>query len=178
MVFAHDANAALQAAAALINTAGEEPDGLQSIDELDAFVQQWRWTGSRTGDAAEVEQVRALRPRLREVWAARDEEQVEGVNALLREAGALPQLVRHDEWDWHLHATRDEQPLAQRMAVEAAMALVDVIREGQTERVRGCAASDCDNVLIDLSRNGSKRYCDAGCGNRLAAKAYRARLQG
>jgi predicted RNA-binding Zn ribbon-like protein len=97
------------------------------------------------------------------------------VNRLLRECHALPQLVRHDEWDWHLHATRDDQPLADRMAVEAAMALVDVVRSDETERLAVCAADDCDNVLIDLSRNRSRRYCDAGCTNRMAAAAYRAR---
>ena len=55
------------------------------------------------------------------------------------------------------------------------MALVDVIRSDETERLSQCAADDCDNVLIDLSRNRSRRYCDAGCTNRMAAQAYRAR---
>jgi hypothetical protein len=35
---------------------------------------------------------------------------------------------------------------------------------------------DCDQVLVDLSRNRSKRYCDARtCGNRVHVAAYRAR---
>ena len=58
----------------------------------------------------------------------------------------------------------------------AAMAMVDVVRAGELRRLRTCAADDCDGVLVDLSRNRSKRYCDLGCGNRLAVAAYRARL--
>jgi predicted RNA-binding Zn ribbon-like protein len=61
------------------------------------------------------------------------------------------------------------------MAVEAAMALVDVVRSGELERLRVCDADDCDDVVIDLSRNRSRRYCDSGCGNRTNVAAYRAR---
>jgi predicted RNA-binding Zn ribbon-like protein len=43
-------------------------------------------------------------------------------------------------------------------------------------RVRVCDAPGCDAVLIDLSRNRSRRYCDTGnCGNRQHVAAYRAR---
>ena len=37
------------------------------------------------------------------------------VNEILDEADARPYLSRHDEWDWHLHVTRPETPLADRM---------------------------------------------------------------
>ncbi|WP_109471178.1 CGNR zinc finger domain-containing protein [Ornithinimicrobium cavernae] len=174
MIFAHDTEVALASTVALINT-GHEPQGLTSQEEFEEFVTAWEWTGSRTHDAAELRQVLRLRDRLQQVWLADEQTMVEEVNRLLRDCRALPQLVRHDGWDWHLHATRAEQPLAERMAVEAAMALVDVIRSGETERLAVCDAEDCDNVLIDLSRNRSRRYCDAGCTNRMAAQAYRAR---
>lgn len=174
MLFTHDTEVALQGAVALVNSA-EQPDSLTTDAELDAFVQEWRWTGSRDPGRDELAEVRSLRPRLRRLWSLPEEELVEGVNALLREARALPQLVRHDDWDWHLHATTADQPLAVRMAVEAAMALVDVVRAGETSRMAVCDAPDCDAVLIDLSRNRSRRYCDRGCTNRMAAAAYRAR---
>ena len=34
---------------------------------------------------------------------------------------------------------------------------------------------DCDNVVVDLSRNRSKRFCEDGCGNRENVRAYRDR---
>ena len=55
------------------------------------------------------------------------------------------------------------------------MALVDVVRTGALDRLRICAYPDCDDVLVDLSKNRSKRFCDGGCGNRAAVSAYRAR---
>ena len=141
MLFAHDTEVALSAAAALVNT--EDDGGLDTSAELDAFVDAWGWTGSRRHTRAELAAVQALRPRLRAVWAADEDDAVAIVNGLLREFDALPQLVRHDEWAYHLHATDPDQPLADRMAVEAAMAFVDVIRTGELDRLRICAADDC-----------------------------------
>ncbi len=182
MTFAYDTDVALRTAAALVNTAaGELPatgeDTLTTTEELHDFYVEWGWTGRHDGDAAELDEVRALRPRLRAVWlAAHDEEAVVAeVNDLLRAGRALPQLVEHDDYGWHIHATDSDATLAQRMQVEAAMAFVDVIRAGELSRLRVCAAQDCDDVLVDLSRNRSKRYCEGGCGNRLAAAAYRSR---
>jgi len=171
MVFAHDTDVALTAAAALVNSGDE----LTSTDELAAFVRLWGWTGRHTGSADELADVLALRPRLREIWSADAVRAVSIVNGMLREADALPQLVRHDGWDWHLHAAPSEAALADRLAVEAAMAIVDVIRMGELDRLRLCAAEDCGNVLVDLSRNRSRRFCDDGCGNRANVAAYRAR---
>jgi predicted RNA-binding Zn ribbon-like protein len=173
VIFAHDTEVALAAAAALINT--ETEGGLDTVAELAAFVSGWGWTGSRKHSVAELEAVQALRPRLRQVWYLDKDGAVEFVNRLLREASALPQLVKHDEWDYHLHATSPDQPLADRMAVEAAMAFVDVIRTDELDRLRVCAADDCENVLIDLSKNRSRRFCEKGCGNRANVAAYRAR---
>lgn len=174
MLFAHDTEEALASTVALVNTAGP-PDELRTTQELDAFVALWGWTGSRTHDGAELRQVLRLRERLRALWGLGEEDLVDDVNAMLRDCRALPQLVRHDEWDWHLHATRPEQPLAERMMVESAMALVDVLRAGESGRMSVCEATDCDDVLIDLSRNRSRRYCSQACTNRMAAAAYRAR---
>jgi predicted RNA-binding Zn ribbon-like protein len=169
VLFAHDTEVALAAAAATVNT------DFADVAALDRFVRSWGWTGVQARDEAELAAVRALRPELRAVWDMREDEIVGWVNQVLTQARAVPQLVRHDGWSWHLHATPPEAPLRTRMAVEAAMALVDVVRSGELDRLRTCARTDCDNVLVDLSKNRSKRFCDAGCGNRAAVAAYRAR---
>lgn len=177
MVFAHDTEVALAAAAALVNTAPglTDPEELRTIADLDEFVAQWGWTGRHIRSEDELAAVRELRPRLRRIWEVDEDEVVEIVNGLLREFRALPQLMKHDRWDYHLHATSQDAPLPARMAVEAAMAMVDVVRGGELERLRICQAPDCRDVVVDLSKNRSKRFCDSGCGNRMAAAAYRAR---
>ena len=175
MHFAHDTEMALAAAAALVNTVQEDGDELADVAALDRFVQAWGWTGERRRDQAELDAVRALRPRLRRLWHVDEDGAVELVNDLLREARALPQLVKHDTWDYHLHATPPYAPLADRMAVEAAMAFLDVIRRKETGRLQICAADSCDDVLVDLSKNRSRRFCGTSCANRTNMAAYRAR---
>ena len=107
-----------------------------------------------------------------------DEEQaVRLVNALLADTRAAPWLTRHPEMpEWHLHLASVDDPLAQRMGAEMAMALADLIRAGELRRLKTCAAPDCQAVLIDLSRNRSRMFCDTGnCGNRQHVAAYRER---
>ena len=41
-----------------------------------------------------------------------------------------------------------------------------------------CAVDDCEGVVLDLSRNRSRRFCSTACGNRAAVAAYRARQRG
>jgi len=175
LIFAHDTEVALAAAAALVNSVDADTEQLPDVAALDDFVRRWGFTGNRDRDEAELRAVRRLRPMLRQFWELDDEQVVESANALLREASALPQLVKHDGWDYHLHATPPDAPLATRMAVEAAMAVVDVVRSKELSRLRICTHPGCGNVVVDLSKNRSKRFCDAGCGNKAAAAAYRAR---
>lgn len=181
MLFAHDTSVSLETAAALANTEPGvgEADGLPDLAALDDFVGTWVFTGSRTRDDAEVAAVRDLRPELRETWSADEDRVVEIVNGLLRRGEALPQLVRHDGWeDYHLHATTPEQDLATRMAVEFAMAFVDVVRAGELSRLRVCAGSDCVRLFVDVSRNRSRRFCSTRCGNLANVRAYRSRQGG
>lgn len=175
MLFAHDTEVALAVAAALVNTGRGGREDLPGLADLDRFVREHGWTGSRARDQAELDAVRALRPRLERLWGMDADQAADLVNTLLAEASALPQLVKHDDWDYHIHATPADSPLADRMAVEAAMAFADVIRSGQLDRLRVCAADDCDDVLVDLSKNRSRRFCSATCANRVNVAAYRTR---
>jgi predicted RNA-binding Zn ribbon-like protein len=177
VAFAHDTQVALMEAAALVNTLSGGVDQLQTRAGLEAFLTKYPITGGHRGTDEELEQVRRLRTRLRSLWTVADRDEAAAiVNAILAEADARPYLTKHDEWDWHLHVTRPDASLADRMGAEAAMAVLDLIRENELGRLRICAADDCRDVLVDLSRNSSKRFCDTGnCGNRTNVAAYRAR---
>ena len=177
MVFTPDVSDALGAAAELANSAGER-DTLEALDDLTEFFDRWAFTGARPRTRADLEAVRAIRPRLRELLTAERGDAVGLVNAVLAEQQAVPRLVRHDRLDWHIHAIDDEAPLADRVMVEAAMAMIDVIRADEHNRLDICAADDCEGLVLDLSRNRSRRYCSTSCGNREAVAAYRARQRG
>lgn len=184
MEFAHDTQVVLAAAAALVNTATAERDVLDDQDAFEAWLDEQPYTGERVHSGAERASVRALRERVAALWPGTDGEPdrdrtVGLVNALLEETDARPRLARHDGWDWHLHVTPRDAPLDRRIGAEIAMAVADLVRGDDLSRLRRCAGEDCDAVLVDLSRNRSKRFCDVGnCANRAHVAAYRARRAG
>ena len=175
MGFGHDTEAALEAAVWLANTE-IDPETLTSLDVLIAFFDRFGYTGNRPSER-DFDQVRAIRASLRELFTAGRDAAVPLVNQILADASALPQLVRHGDVDWHIHATSDDRPLAERIMVESAMAMIDVIRADEVSRLATCAMGDCEGIVLDLSRNRSRKYCSIACTNRAAAAAYRARTR-
>ena len=174
MVFTNDTDDALLAAVALANT-GEEPDTLTTSAQLDAFYDQHRYTGARPRGAADLAAARALRAPLRELLTSDRDAAVVIVNRILAAHTLALRLVRHDGWDYHVHAIDDAAPFADRVAVESAMAMIEVIRAEELSRFSVCADPTCNGLVVDLSRNRSRRFCSTACGNRVAVAAYRAR---
>jgi predicted RNA-binding Zn ribbon-like protein len=179
MIFTHDTEVTLRAACVLTNSDRVDGEQLGDLAALDSYLDDFGWTGRRDHDNAELRSVHRLRERLGSIWAAAGDEDVAvgQVNALLSDTKAQPWLTRHPEMpDWHLHLASVHDPLWQRMGAEMAMALADLIRAGELRRLKICAAPDCEAVLVDLSRNRSRIFCDTGnCGNRQHVAAYRQR---
>lgn len=180
MDFAHDTVAALVLAADLVNTqpgkaSGEE--GLPDIDALETFLDARSIVPRRAARFADLSTIRRLRPEILAAWAASDDPaRLAAIsNDLLDRSGARPWLTDHNG-SWHLHVTSPDAPLGHRIAAQVGFALADLVRLGESERLRRCLAPDCNAVLIDLSRNRSRKYCNTGnCGNRQHVAAYRAR---
>jgi predicted RNA-binding Zn ribbon-like protein len=179
MTFAHDTTAALVLAADLVNTqpgrAGKT-DGLPDTTALEQFLDARQMVPRGAGSPADLDAVRTLRSRLLAAWQATGPAALAVIaNDLLDQSGARPWLTDHNG-TWHLHVTRADASLVHRIAAQAGFAFADLVRLGETGRLRQCLAPDCDAVLIDLSRNRSRMYCDTGnCGNRQHVAAYRAR---
>jgi predicted RNA-binding Zn ribbon-like protein len=180
--FAPDTEEALDFVVALGNTdpgaSRSGRDELTTPDELAQLMSRYIWSGRVDRDEAELHDIREARTLLRRVWLLDRDDAVVAVNEMLRAAKALPQLARHDGLDWHIHATGLDAPFAERIRVEAAMALTDVIRMNEMGRLRECAAGGCTGLVLDLSRNGSKRFCTVRCGNRVNMTAFRERRGG
>jgi predicted RNA-binding Zn ribbon-like protein len=176
VVFAHDTEASLLAAIDLVNS-GENPDTLATQEQVDAWYAKHKYTGRRDRDAAELADLRAIRPVLRDLLTADRDRAADLVNAMLTEARALPQLVRHGDVDWHLHAVSPDEPLVRRVVVETALAMSDVVRSDEMSRLSVCADRNCGGVVLDLTRNRSRRFCSTTCANRNAVAAYRARTR-
>jgi predicted RNA-binding Zn ribbon-like protein len=181
VLFAHDTTAALVLAADLVNSDLVSSDELADVAALEVFLDKHQVEPRRPATAADLDALRALRPRLRAVWQATSPGTTEPlaalVNELLRDSDARPRLTDHGGgWGWHLHVTGPDAPLEHRIAAQAGFALADLVRLRETGRLRRCEAPDCDAVFVDLSKNRSRRYCDTGnCGNRQHVAAYRER---
>jgi predicted RNA-binding Zn ribbon-like protein len=180
----HDSELALEEAVELVNRDDRRADAdvLANVDSLHSFLDERRITGARAGSEAELRAVRRLRGRLRQIFdlaAAGDRDAaVAALNELIADARAVPQLVEHDGNPLHLHYTPADAPLHHRLGAEMAIALAIVVRDGGLGRLRVCESPDCGRVLVDLSRNRSRRYCDTQCGNRQHVAAYRRRHAG
>ena len=179
MTFNHDTEQSLLAVVDLVNTAPgrDGVDGLPDADSLRDFVDRHHVSSVRVDGERDVAAVHRVRDLFRAVFGLDDEAGIAArVNALIAEAPVLPRLTDHDDYSWHVHYFPPGASLAEHLAVDGGMALAHVVAAGETDRLRVCEAPDCDDVLVDLSRNRSKRYCDArSCGNRLNVAAYRQR---
>lgn len=177
----HDSEEALEATLDLVNSDDRRTgvDTLTSLAAVAEFLDRHGVSGTRAGTEAELRAVRRLRGRLRSVFdaAAADDRAavVAELNDLIADARAVPYLVEHDGNPLHLHFTPPDAPVHHRVGAEMAICLAMVVRDGGYDRLRVCESADCRRVLVDLSRNRSRRYCDTQCGNRRHVAAYRER---
>ncbi len=166
--------------AELINSGrSRDGDSLADVQAVQSFADRYAFYGS-PAVPADVDRLRAYRARLDEIAAACErgavDEAIDQLNALLAQTGASPQIATHHGRGPHLHVSRPDSPLADRMAAHFAMGLAWLVVAGQAGRVRSCESPTCNDMFVDLSRNRSRRYCDSRtCGNRLHVAAYRAR---
>jgi predicted RNA-binding Zn ribbon-like protein len=176
---AHDTQHALLTVVDLVNSraSGRRPDRMAALDDLTAFVERREVSDAGALGESDLAAVRRLRDRLLAVVLADDDtDAVRLVNDLVADGRTTPRLTDHDGWPLHMHYYAPGARVAEHLAADCGMALAFVIAAGERQRLAVCAAPDCDRVLVDLSRNRSKRYCDSRtCGNRLHVAAYRAR---
>ncbi len=168
--------------AELINSGrSSSGDLLPDVEAVQSFADRYLFYGAPAGPA-DLTRLRSHRARLDQVARACEAgdigSAIDALNELLARTGASPQIASHDGRGPHLHVSRNDAPIANRMAAHFAMGLAWLVVAGQASRIRTCESPTCDEVFVDMSRNRSRRYCDSKtCGNRLHVAAYRARKQ-
>jgi predicted RNA-binding Zn ribbon-like protein len=128
---------------------------------------------------AEVERFHRLAAQLRAIFVAAEAEDKDAaaglVNAMLSEYQAAPHLASHDKEDWHLHFHSVSARVADGFGARCSVALAITVGGAGIDRLGVCEADNCDRVFVDVSRNGSRRFCSAACLNRTKVSAFRAR---
>jgi predicted RNA-binding Zn ribbon-like protein len=97
-----------------------------------------------------------------------------GINAAL--ATALPHArvapaKSGFQWAWD-----ESESALDRVLWPIVRSAADLLTAGDLSRVKQCAGSECGWLFLDLSKNGSRRWCEMEvCGSRAKARAYYAR---
>ncbi len=168
-----------QLAEDLINTYDlylSEPEHLRQPDDLKRFLAA-RGLKITTANATDLESVRELRTRLRDIWTAPTLNEALGLlNPLLGEVTVSIQAVlgAEDTIQMALQTPVDAE-LLPTIAMNAALGIVEVLQAHGLERMRACAAEPCRDVFVDTSRNRSRRFCSERCANRYNTAAFRER---
>jgi hypothetical protein len=96
------------------------------------------------------------------------------LNALLAVHPAHPHLAKEDGV-WRLHHHPGDVALVPMYTSICAEALARLVGGGHADRLGTCDGTDCDRVFVDVSKNGSRRFCSITCQNRMKAAAFRQR---
>lgn len=169
-------------AVALVNTwdvLNDPPEHLDDIQLLRLILREFglREQADRA-EEADLAPLRGMRDRLRRAFEADDEEvAVRELNAIARDAGAIPQLERGNG-HWEFRYGRGGRSLTTELAGKTSVALLGVIEQEGWKRFGRCAASPCCCVFVDRSRNRSRRYCCHWCADRATQAATRRRRKG
>ncbi|MCR8670128.1 CGNR zinc finger domain-containing protein [Agrococcus sp. HG114] len=148
---------------------------LTTAASLRRLCAEWGFPGTSTVTKADAEATWAVLPTIERMWDADRDTVAALVNRVFEQSDARPRLARHDDSDWHLHGLPAGAPLADVIAVDAAMALADLVRLDDLARCSRCADDRCERMFFDLSRNRSRRFCSTRCQSRTNVAAFRAR---
>jgi predicted RNA-binding Zn ribbon-like protein len=177
--FTHYSDQCMQSAADLVNTRGH-PSGNEYMgtpEEAKEFLLAHDFSDVDGLTQADVAELHAVRDRLEKVFYAGDEHEATKIlNELLGEYEVEPHLTDHDG-TWHLHYAPDDTPIGRRVTITVVMGLAALIAEYGFERFGVCAADNCEDVFVDVSRNKSRRYCNDVCSSRVNVAAHRARAR-
>lgn len=100
------------------------------------------------------------------------------LNTMIVKYDARPTLLRHDDGPWHLHFHGPHAGVVKGVGGATAVALAYVLGSEYADRIGTCSAPCCDRAYVDVSRNGTKRFCSTACQNRVKAASFRARQAG
>ncbi|MGJ9406471.1 CGNR zinc finger domain-containing protein [Nesterenkonia aurantiaca] len=185
-MFDVDTDRTLVAAADLVNTSAGLRSATPGLDQLTTVTQLKEYLSARApdmrwppsgADRTQLEKVQDLREKVQRIWSAapiESEAPVRVLNELLHGVGL--RVARGSDGEYRAEPVPASKELADVMTASVATAIQHLVVRDETARMRTCKGEGCDAVIIDLTRNRSRLFCDFGnCANRAHVRAYRAR---
>ncbi|MBI5927717.1 MAG: CGNR zinc finger domain-containing protein [Chloroflexi bacterium] len=157
-----------------------EPEFLRTPADLhDFLVNHQVQTIGEIGDQVLVE-VRQLRNQVRGIFLRLEQGEAQeiarSINDLLVARPVEIQSVVDVDTGWHLeYEVLNPASVMVRLALRAGLGLTMAMQQYGAERLKICAASPCQEVFIDVSKNKSRRFCGDRCANRYNVAHFRER---
>jgi predicted RNA-binding Zn ribbon-like protein len=148
--------------------------------DVRALLDEHRFSRAAGASAAAIdrveERVGSMVDTLVALPDADPEPTVAWINTQLSGIHITPSLTDHDGADLHIHWTPDSATFDDQAIADFLMALAQEVCDHGTSRFGTCAASDCNHLFYDATRNGSRRFCaDPRCASRTHTADHRAR---
>jgi predicted RNA-binding Zn ribbon-like protein len=171
-----DLSSYAELAVRLVNTSSlghEGGDQLTTLDGLRALVAD-REHLNHGISRVDLEALRALRTEFRGFFVACSRgdgaDAAARLNELLIQYPVHPQLSGHDGQAWHVHYT-ESGSMSDKYAAGAAMGLAVRLADLGLDRFGLCQAAPCQGVFIDITPDGTRRYCSQRCADRASLAA-------
>lgn len=150
-----------------------------SVDVRSVLAEHSFTRAAAASDASITRTRRALEsmlPTMRSLPDADVDAVVPWINDQLTDIDITPSMTAHDGAGLHIHWTPATATFDQQVVADILMALAQEVCDHGTTRFGICAASDCDHLFYDATRNGSRRFCsDPRCASRTHTADHRAR---
>jgi predicted RNA-binding Zn ribbon-like protein len=155
---------------------GDAPESLRDVDALGAWLST-RYTGiegeptdRELADAHALQQALARLVSATGAGGSGAAEDIDVVNLFAATPDIPPALEGGTR-----QAGRSRARVGQALSAITREA-IDIFSGDNRDRVRACAAQDCDLIFYDESRSNNRRWCSMQrCGNRAKVRAHRTR---
>lgn len=159
----------------------DNPERLREPAALDAFLLVHGVTPVAPVTEQDLREVRELRRSLRDVFQSTStHEAADRLRVILDGVVVRPGIVidGHGSDDLYLtYAPTADATLCARIQALAGLGTAAALQRWGANRLRSCDADRCEDVFVDTSRNGRRRYCGVRCQNRVNVAALRQRAQ-
>jgi predicted RNA-binding Zn ribbon-like protein len=158
-----------------IDQLADPPDLLQDLDRFTRFLRRVGYGGAGEATGRDLARVRALRSRITEAMDA-DEVTAAAILAPMAESlDTRPRLVPRRGGGWDLRYGPSPELGAPALAGSVVVGLMQLLADGQWDRIGRCTGSPCCCLFVDRTRNRNRRFCCQLCADRTNQARARAR---
>ena len=164
-------------AIALANTIDlleDPPDLLRDLGRLRRFLQLWGYP-SRPATDRDLARIRTLRDRIIEAMGSDPATAAGILGRLGAKLDTRPRLVPGGPGTWTLRHGPDAQEGLDALSASVVVGLMELLAEGEWDRIGTCAGAPCRCFFVDRTRNRSRRFCCQLCADRTNQARSRAR---